>query len=98
MPQAEPAAGISAPPVPVTGGATFEQLWEHQGEPPPLREHGNIAVRGEPKLDIGQAETWTNRLLGPPYGYGWHGSERAGWTAGKRGAILMDLGEPGGRS
>ncbi|MBT7165012.1 MAG: hypothetical protein HN904_19700, partial [Victivallales bacterium] len=92
--RAEPVASITAPPVALIGGATFAPLWEHQGELPPLAEHGSVKVWGEPEPDIGSAETWTNRLIGPPPGYGWHGSERGGWTAGKQGAILMDLGEP----
>ena len=89
-----PAAGPLTATVPDTRAKPLETMWEHQGELPPFREHGNVRIWGEPEPDIGVAETWTNRLVGPPAGFGWHGSERAGWTPGKEGAILMDLGEP----
>ena len=91
----QPAAG--SPVTPSMPDPRLEPLatrWEHQGEQPPFREHGNVRIWGEPKPDIGVAETWTNRLVGPPAGFGWHGSERAGWSPGTQGAIFMDLGEP----
>jgi len=83
---------LAEPELKVDGSGRFDALWEQAGLPPPYAEHGNIQISAEPECDIGQAATWRNRLLGPPAGYGWHGSERAGWRKDVNGAIIMDLG------
>lgn len=89
---AKPAETLAAPRLDVTGQAALAPMWEQTGVPPPLSEHGNVRLWAEPQTQIGEAATWRNRLIGPPYGYGWHGSERAGWLKGTTGTVVMDLG------
>ena len=83
---------LTAPKLQVDGTSRLETVWEQDGLPPPYAEHGNIRIWAEPACDIGEPDTWRNRLVGPPSGYGWHGSERAGWSKDVNGAIVMDLG------
>ncbi|MCK5803530.1 MAG: hypothetical protein KAI66_11890, partial [Lentisphaeria bacterium] len=86
-------ADLATPDIELKGTMRFETMWEQDGVPPPHAEHANIRIRAEPETDIGVPKTWRNRLIGPPAGYGWHGSERAGWSKDVDGAIVMDLGE-----
>jgi len=81
-----------APALEMKGARRFDTVWEQDGLPAPYAEHSNVRIWAEPECDIGEPATWRNRLVGPPSGYGWHGSERAGWSKDVNGAIVMDLG------
>jgi hypothetical protein len=89
---AAPADAIEMPDGESESRFHFSPAWRHEGVLPRYVEHADIRVHGEPEPDIGQAATWRNRLVGPPSGYGWHGSERCGWSPGTEGAIVMDMG------
>ncbi|MCD6360139.1 MAG: hypothetical protein J7M38_04680 [Armatimonadetes bacterium] len=89
---APPASAVAVAPPAVDARFAFQERWTLPGTPPPHALHGNVRMWGEPEVEIGEAATWRNGLVGPPSGYGWHGSERAGWLPGTEGAIMMDLG------
>ena len=87
-----PASALDAAPPAADRQFIFEEQWALQGMPPPRALHGNVRIWAEPQVEIGSVASWRDGLLGPPQGYGWHGSERAGWLPGTEGAIVMDLG------
>jgi len=87
-----PASALDVAPPAVDARFTFDEQWSIEGMRPPPAVHGNVRAWGEPAVEIGEAATWRNGLVGSPQGYGWHGSERAGWLPGTEGAIVMDLG------
>ncbi len=87
-----PASALDVAPPNLDTRFILDEQWSMQGMRPPPALHGNVRIWGEPEVEIGEAATWRNGLVGPPPGYGWHGSERAGWLPGTEGAIMMDLG------
>jgi hypothetical protein len=87
-----PASALDVAPPTVDARFAFDEQWTMQGMAPPHALHGDVRMWGEPEVEIGEAATWRNGLVGPPSGYGWHGSERAGWLPGTEGTIVMDLG------
>ncbi|MBM3498483.1 MAG: hypothetical protein FJX74_07400 [Armatimonadetes bacterium] len=84
-PSATPAAARPGP-------ATLERVWTTPTVLPEFRRQTEVLATAEPPVEIGNVASWRDSLLGPPSGYGWHGSERAGWLPGTPGTIVLDLG------
>jgi hypothetical protein len=87
-----PAPAPASPPEPEGERFTFQSAWIHQVGQPDYVRHADVLATAEPAVQIGNVLSWRDGLLGPPSGYGWHGSERAGWLPGTEGTITLDLG------
>ncbi len=87
-PSPPPASAAEAKPAP----SILQPVWTAAAVPPGFRRHAGLLATAEPPVQIGNVASWRDYLLSPPSGYGWHGSERAGWLPGTPGTIVLDLG------
>ena len=79
-----------APPAPQR--FEFTPVWRTTAAAAEYRRHADVLATAEPPTQIGSPASWRDALLGPPGGYGWHSSERAGWLLGTEGTVVLDLG------